>query len=413
MRILSHKVKHRAIVAALLATTVVSPALAETAAELKARVAALEARIGSLEDEGRLTFPSGISVEVGGYIKTDFIFDFDEALGDAFNVDGITIGDVGDENHFRAHARQSRLFIKTSTDTNRGPLKTHLEFDFFGSNGNEVFSNSYSPRLRHAYGTWNGWTVGQTWSNFMPIESYPTTVDFNGPAGIPFIRQAQLRYTFQVSDSVAISASLENSEFSGRDAAGTISETSGSSISGLRAGLDQLPDFTLAASWKGEKAFVKLAGVLREFDSPTSNDTATGWGINLSGNASLWEGGTLYGSLTYGDGIGRYLINGFAQDAFVDAAGNLQTIEAVGATLGVSQAISPKLTAGLALGYYEVNDTFAATDTDNISTAHLSLFYKPTERMTVGAELIYGRREIVSGASDDATRLQTSVQFNF
>ncbi len=410
MKTISFNTKHPALIATLLATTFATPALAETAAELKQQLTALEARIDGLESEGRLKFPSGTTVEIGGYIKTDFIFDFDEALGDAFNVDGISITDVGDNNRFRAHARQSRLFFKTSTDTNRGPLKTHLEFDFFGGGGNEIFSNSYSPRLRHAYGTWNGWTVGQTWSNFMPIESYPSTVDFNGPAGIPFIRQAQLRYTFKVSDSVAISASLENSEFSGRDAAGPISE---STTAGIRAGLDELPDFTLAASWKGDKAFVKLATVVRKFGSPTSNDTATGWGVNLSGNASLWEGGMIYGSLSYGDGIGRYMINGFAQDAFIDGAGQIQTIEASGATFGVSQAISPKLTAGLALGYYEVNDTFAATDTDNISTAHLSLFYKPTERMTVGAELIYGRREIASGASDDATRLQTSVQFNF
>lgn len=411
MRILSFYSKHKLAIVTLVAVSATNPALAETAAELKQRVAALEARIGSLEGEGRLKFASGTTVEIGGYIKSDFIFDFDEALGDAFNVDGITIPDVGDNNRFRAHARQSRLFFKTSTDTARGPLKTHLEFDFFGGGGNEVFSNSYSPRLRHAYGSWNGWTVGQTWSNFMPIEIYPSTVDFNGPAGIPFVRQAQVRYTFPVSDSVSISASLENSEFSGRDAAGPISESAGGS--GIQAGLDELPDFTLAASWKGEKAFVKLATVVRKFGSPTSSDTATGWGVNLSGNASLWEGGTIYGSLSHGDGIGRYLINGFAQDAFIDAAGNIQTIEATGATFGVSQAISPKLTAGLALGYYEVNDTFAPTDTDNVSTAHLTLFYKPTERMTVGAELIYGRREIVSGASDDATRLQTSVQFNF
>ena len=405
-----HPPGHKAIIAALLATTFATPIFAETPAELKQRIEALEQRIDGLEGEGRLKFASGTVVEIGGYIKTDFIYDFDEALGDAFNVDGISITDADDNARFRAHARQSRLFIKTTTQTNSGPLKTHLEFDFFGSNGNEIFSNSYSPRLRHAYGTWNGWTVGQTWSNFMPIESYPTTVDFNGPAGIPFIRQAQIRYTFPVSDSVSISASLENSEFSGRDAAGTISE---STTSGIRAGIDQAPDITLAATWKGEKALVKLAGVVRKFDSPTSGDTATGWGVNLSGNASLWQGGTLYGSLTYGDGIGRYLINGFAQDAFIDAAGNLQTIEALGATFGVSQTLSPKLTGALALGYYEVNDTFAATDTDNISTAHLSLFYKPTERMTVGAELIYGRREIASGVSDDATRLQTSVQFNF
>ncbi len=401
---------HKTAIAALLATTAAMPALAETAAELKQRIETLEKRIDSLEGEGRLKFANGTVVEIGGYIKTDFIYDFDEALGDAFNVDGISITAADDNARFRAHTRQSRLFFKTTTQTNSGPLKTHLEFDFFGSGGNEVFSNSYSPRLRHAYGSWNGWTVGQTWSNFMPIESYPTTVDFNGPAGIPFVRQAQIRYTFPVSGNVMISASLENSEFSGRDAAGTISE---STTSGIRAGIDQAPDFTLAATWKGEKALVKLAGVLRKFDSPTSNDTATGWGVNLSGNASLWEGGTLYGSLTYGDGIGRYLINGFAQDAFVDAAGNLQTIEAIGATFGVSQAFSPKLTGGLTLGYYEVNDTFAPTDTDNVSTAHLSLFYKPTERMTVGAELVYGRREIANGSSDDASRLQTSVQFSF
>lgn len=410
MRTLSLHPKNPALVATLLATCFAMPVQAQSAAELRQKLAALEARIDGLESEGRLKFPSGTTVEIGGYIKTDFIYDFDEALGDAFNVDGITTTNVGDNARFGAHARQSRLFFKTTTETNRGPLKTHIEFDFFGGGGNQVFSNSYSPRLRHAYGSWNGWTVGQTWSNFMPIESYPSTVDFNGPAGIPFVRQAQIRYTFPVSDRVNISASLENSEFSGRDAFGTISE---STTAGIRAGIDQYPDFTLAASWKGEKAFVKLATVLRKFNSPASNDSATGWGVNLSGNASLWEGGMLYGSLTYGDGIGRYLINGFAQDAFIDAAGQLQTIEAYGATFGISQELNPKLTAGLALGYYEVNDTFAPTDTDNVSTAHLSLFYKPTERMTVGAELIYGRREIVSGASDNATRLQTSVQFNF
>ncbi len=305
-----YHIKHTALITALLATTFATSALAQST-----------------------------TVEVGGYIKTDFIYDFDEALGDAFNVDGITITGVGDNARFRAHARQTRLFFKASTETERGPLKTHVEFDFFGGGGNEVFSNSYSPRLRHAYGTWNGWTVGQTWSNFMPIESYPSTVDFNGPAGIAFIRQAQIRYSFPVSGNVTISASLENSEFSGRDAFGTISESTGT---GIQAGLDQYPDFTLAAAWKGEKAFVKLATVVRKFNSPTSNDTATGWGVNLSGNAALWEG-----------------------------------------------------------------------DTDNVSTAHASLFYKPTQRMTVGAEVIYGRREIVSGANDNATRLQTSVRFSF
>ena len=148
MKTISFNTRHPALIATLLATTFAMPALAETAAELKQQLTALEARIDGLESEGRLKFPSGTTVEIGGYIKTDFIFDFDEALGDAFNVDGISITDVGDNNRFRAHARQSRLFFKTSSDTNRGPLKTHIEFDFFGGGGNEIFSNSRSEERR-------------------------------------------------------------------------------------------------------------------------------------------------------------------------------------------------------------------------------------------------------------------------
>ena len=106
-----------------------------------------------------------------------------------------------------------------------GPLKTRFEGDFFGSGGNQIFSNSTSFRLRHAFGSVGGLLAGQTWSNFMPIESYPGTVDFNGPAGLTFIRQAQLRYTHKIDDHLTLRGSVENSEFNGRAADGTVVES--------------------------------------------------------------------------------------------------------------------------------------------------------------------------------------------
>ena len=37
--------------------------------------------------------------------------------------------------------------------------------------------------------------AGQYWTNFGTLAAYPGTVDFEGPSGITFIRQAQVRWT--------------------------------------------------------------------------------------------------------------------------------------------------------------------------------------------------------------------------
>ena len=350
-------------------------------------------------------------IVIGGYVKGDFIFDTDESVGDLFVTESLTTSDAGDQERFRAHARQSRLFIKTATPTEWGPLTTHIQGDFFGGGGNENFSNSTTFRIRHATATIGGLRVGQYWTNFMPIESYPATLDFQGPAGLPFIRQAQLRYTHQVDENISVSGSLENSEFSGRNAGGFITE---SSTAGIRAGLDKAPDITAAATWKDDWGLVKLAGVGRYLGSPNGQgDGELGWGLNLSGNAALWPGGSVKGSFTYGEGVGRYIINGFGQDAFVDAGGDVEAIEAWGIAGQVSQAVTDEITVAAAFGRTQIEDTFAAGDLDNTNSVHGSLFWRPIERLMIGGEVIWGNREDADGTSDDNVRLQGSVQVNF
>ena len=127
----------------------------------------------------------------------------------------------------------------------------------------------------------------------------------------------------------------------------------------------------------------------------------------------MWEGGKILGSFTYGEGVGRYILNGAGQDAFVNADGSLSPITSMGATLGISQKITNDVTGALAVGYYQVDDTFAATDTETLTTAHASLFWNPLDNVTIGAEAIYGERELANGQSDDAVRLQSSFQVNF
>ena len=88
------------------------------------------------------------------------------------------------------HARQSRLFLKTSTPTAYGELSTLLEGDLFGADGNESVSNSNSFRVRHAFATLGNFSGGQYWSNFLNEAAFPETLDFGGPVGEIFIRQA-------------------------------------------------------------------------------------------------------------------------------------------------------------------------------------------------------------------------------
>ena len=426
--------------ALVLGLTPMQPALAGTAdelrlmrqqmAEMAQRMAELEAMQAETQHDveetresavitagkspGSFILPgSGTTIEISGYIKADFIYDFNEGLGDVFVPEAISTSGK-DQSRFRAHARQTRLRIKTSTPTDMGPLKTLIEGDFFGNGGNQVFSNSTSFRLRHAWASIGGLSAGQYWSNFMPIESYPGTIDFNGPAGLPFIRQAQLRYTGSIDDNLSFSVSLENSELSARDVNGVVIGEGSGGLSSFNAGIDKAPDFTAAVTYRDDWGLVKLAGLGRLLGSPNNQgDSEIGYGVNFSGNAKLWPGGKVMGAFTYGDGVGRYLINGFGQDAFIDADGDVHTIEAFGGAIQVRQQLTDTFAVAVAYGRAEFNDHQRGSDLDHVQTVHGSLFWSPVERVTFGAEVIWGERQDADGSNDDSVRLQTSVQVNF
>ncbi|MBW6389830.1 DcaP family trimeric outer membrane transporter [Billgrantia antri] len=347
------------------------------------------------------------SVQIGGYVRLDTIYDLDQDLGDSLFVEGIDTSEGSSNASFRAHARQSRLFFKTSTPTAFGPATTHLEGDFFGGGGNEVFSNSRGFRLRHAYGEWNGLLAGQTWSNFMQFAAYPSTVDFDGPVGVSFIRQAQLRYTLPLGAS-ALSFSAENAEATG--------------FSGSR---DSAPDLTARYRWGGDNATIETAAVVRRLkvDEGAANDSATGYGLMLAGNIGVGPDTTLMAGAIFGDGIGRYLYTASGSSdgdegigaAFVVADGNLETIEAYGFNVAVAQQWNDKFSSSLSYGQVRGDrpgDLFPES-TRKLESIHFSHFYRVTEPVTLGFEVSHGRKELQSRESGDNTRLQFSAQYSF
>lgn len=358
-----------------------TPALAQSVADLQATVATLEDRIEALEEDtsGGWEILPGTTLRFYGYAKVDLLYDLDFSLGNTiFGVAGLDATSTPGED-FTGHAFQTRLGFDTTTETDLGTFRTKVEGDFFGAGGGQF-------RLRHAYGALGGFLGGQTWTNWMPIESYPGTLDFQGPAGIPFARRAQLRYTFEPGSGLKASFSIEDDP----------------------SALSDGPALTAAASYSFGNSFVKIGAVSRQFSGPGGDEN--GYGVNLSGNTSLWEGGSLQASYTTGEGIGSYMVFGGAD---LDAAGD--AIETEGITLGLTQALGEKFSLGIAYGMREIDFSAGAlgTDTEELETIHLSLTYSPIERVTVGLEYITGERTDFNGASFDADRIQASAQFNF
>ena len=313
-------------------------AYADELSDLRDRVAKLEA------EQSNLTFGlPGTTVEIYGYAKIDFQVDLDSPLGSTiFGLANLDVDGPRDRNT-RTEARQTRIGFRTSTETDFGTLKTVVEGDFFGSGG-----DAGAFRIRQAHGSVGGFLAGFTWTNFMPIESYPSTVDFQGPAGIPFARVGQVRYTHD---------------------------------------------------------FVKLAAISREFQV-AGGDNVSGFGFNLSGNFQPWEGGTIQASFTQGDGIGSLMVFGGA-DVFAGEA-----VETTGLTLAVNHALNDKIRLGAAYGKRDI-DAGALTDTEQLETVHLSAFYTPLERVTLGLEYVTGERQLFDGRSRTADRIIASAQFNF
>lgn len=83
-----------------------------------------------------------------------------------------------------------------------------------------------------------------------------------------------------------------------------------------------------------------------------------------------------------------------------------------GATVAFNQKLNSKWDVGLALGWRDSRNATAA-ETAGLRTAHATLTYRPTDRLSVAAEMIYGERELGNGSTADASRFQTAVQFNF
>ena len=358
---------------------------------------------------------SSTTYKFGGYVKFDaMLSDYSDAtpgggslMRQFYYAPQIPIGDgtVSDDITTDFQARESRLNFKVDHTTAGGRKVTgFIEMDFFTHlDGNEVVSNSYSPRIRHAFLKFDNWTFGQTWSTFQDVAALPEALDFVGPAeSTTFIRQSMIRYT-----TGNLELALENPQ---------------TFVSGGDRDLSTVPDLIARYTFKMDGgSYVKLAGLVRSLkiqdDTSGSQADATAYGISASAKFVFGSGGDLRAMVNYGDGIGRYVGLGFTPDGVRNPfTGEIDTAESVSYFVAYRHLWNDKWRSNIMYGTNSIDyedDLTAASLNDNASSFHFNVIHNVLPKLDVGAEIIWGEREIVNGTDGDFTRFMLSAKYAF
>jgi hypothetical protein len=347
----------------------------------------------------------------GGFVKLDTMYSDYSAgsysgAGRDFYIPGtIPVGDGEGETYLDFHIKESRINFKSAHNLDSGAkMTTMLEFDFqLSGQGNERVSNSWSPRVRHAFFTYNKWLFGQTWMTFFNVGALPENLDFVGPAeSTIFGRQAMIRYT------------TGNWQFALENPETTITPYGGGGR--IVADDNRIPD--MVARWK--MGSFTVAGILRELryenNAAGIDDSTSGYGISLSGKHKIGERDDFRWMATAGKGLGRYVGLNTANGAVLDADGNLDAIETTSVFGSYRHFWGPKWRSNLTLGYLSVDNDTALTGTgvtSDASSLHINLIYSPVPRMDFGIEFMHANREIESGADGDLDRLQFSAKYAY
>jgi hypothetical protein len=371
------------------------------------------------------------SFEIYGFAQADAIYDFGRMnpdWDDAFRPSKIANpeGIYGSDGQASLSVKQSRFGVKGTMPTAEGhaPIDFKFEFDLFGV-GSDAGQTTF--RLRHAYGEWGSLLAGQTNSIFMDIDVFPNVIDYWGPNGMVFWRNVQIRWTPWRTESSSFAVGIEDP--SNDIDTGQIREFDPELGENIQSNVE-VPN--LVAHWrtKGDWGHVQVAGILRwlgyDTNGTPSNEPkgdVTGWGVNLSGSINLFERDKILLQYVYGHGIASYM-----NDGGMDMApeGRLPTET----DPGNASAEAIPLTGIVAYYDHYWNEEFSSSigysttfvDNSNLQTpdtyksgqyASVNLLYYPVPNVMIGGEVIWGDLEYKDGSTQDDTRFQFSVKYNW
>ena len=393
---------------------------------------------------------NGYTLILGGRIKADAFYDInDHQPGTPFGLDvaniplrGTPIVDINayKKGNFNYSMNSSRLYMDTHKKFGATDVRGYLELDF---NGNaSTTSNSYTPRLRHAYVESCGLLIGQTWFTFSDRDALIFTLDsLASTTG----RVVTVRYMVKLNKewSFMISADRPNTQlyqFAVNSNAGTtVSGNTGyfDNDSSSAAAKSQCPDGAAVLKYEHKGSHVSLRGVLRDLQVKNRigangsvesyKENKLGWGIGVSGKFKVMDCFKIMGQYNHGHGIGRYISEFLNQKPLSSVfvyptstaaltAGyksHLQAIKAWNASIGIEIHFTDKIWANATAAYVKISraKNLLALHTPDLHRSFQryigNIIYDVLPNTRVGLEVLHYNRK--SGTPINYTGKDTRV----
>ena len=313
----------------------------------------------------------------------------------------------GEQFHANANATQLRLDVRAPEMA--GNFRFYYQNDFFGS-GSDTGDMKY--RVQHLYGQIYNFKAGFTYSVWEDPDSWPDTVDYEGPNAVIFARRPVAQYTLMWNENWNTTFGVEKPDiFVDLD-------------SGPNPGTTQLtsmPD--LGFNTRFEKAgfghfqFSTLFRDIGAKDALGANHHAFGWGVNLSANIDLSQTDYLQMLGVYGYGVGGMgndtsFLN---SDGAFTSSGSFEALPYWSATAGFTHRWSDQFRSTITYGYVDLDNTGgqAATFYHTSHYASANLVWQLRQHLSVGLEGLYGLKTARNGVdSGDHWRVQLGMVYS-
>jgi len=370
---------------------------------------------------------TGTSFRLRGFVRLMALYDFDPiGSADSFVPSTIPVPQQSGKN-FNMGARYSRIAFEswTPTSLHEWTVHTFVEGDFFNGPAQAAGGGGNPFRLRHAFVDFGYFRVGQQNTVFMDASTWPSVVDFQGPAGWANARRPGARMTLPVFDQLYWAFGVEQ-------------PFSDITTNGLGTNVQDVPDFASHVRYETDYGHVQVGGLMRAIGYRPTNGAVTrqaGYGLSagttfhpwaiLAGsnptrkaNPNALERCRLIGQWTVGRGIGRYLQDtaGAGLDGQVNAIdGDFDLPYASGFVVSYEHWYSEKWLSAITYSQVLVGTNGGQPGTTYVGGKYFTanVWYNPINNMSFGVEYIYGERENVNTQSGSASRVNALVQYNF
>ena len=343
---------------------------------------------------------------IGGYLQLDGLATRKKQDGDEQNTFIVSTTPFGPADaDYRLSVRQSQINWLSRTPTEVGDVWTRLEANLFPLDGDTA------PTLNQLFvRVGDRLIVGKTYSTFMDDGILPTTLDYNGPSGVTFVRQWLARVSIPFGSGWALQASVEEPQ---------ADYSAGGALLSVKTDAHRA-DLAARIRYEGDRGHLQLAGLSRSINATAESPFGTrerrvnGTGVSLSGSLNLFDDDTLLWQAVSGEGVGRYFNDPLsATGVALGSDRRLELVRSSGVTLYYQHKWAPDwmTVAGASTLWVSDDDLRPPDALRRVVYASANLLHRLTPTLIVGGEVLWGEATQVGGVSATNVRMQLSVRY--